>query len=99
MQTHKQKKQKLVSGKQGTQVKGHKHARSDTKAMAVVIEKGIEKRMAVIEKASNAADDPTPHEQRDHIMSLLMPEKPTTVPAHSQFGVTLQSTLCKAKPG
>ncbi len=59
--------------------------------MAAAITKGVEKRLADMEKEKETAEAATPEEQRKHIMSLFE-DKAKVVKT-----VTLQSILHKAK--
>jgi hypothetical protein len=69
----------------------YKRTKHDNKAMAAAINKGVEKRLADMEKEKETAEAATPEEQRKHIMSLFE-DKAKVVKT-----VTLQSILHKAK--
>ena len=61
--------------------------------MAAAFDKGVEKRLADMEKKTAATA--TPEEQRKHIMSLF--EDKVKAPTKAVKAVTLQSILHKAK--
>jgi hypothetical protein len=87
------KKNKGKKGKKKGGKPPYKRAKHDGKAMAAAINKGVEKRLAAMEKKTTEAA--TPEEQRKHIMSLF--EDQVVPPTKVVKAVTLQSILHKAK--
>jgi hypothetical protein len=77
-------------------VKPFKRAKHNMKAMAAAIEKGIDKRLAEMEKQTEKSADTTP-EERAYIMSLLQEEqKPAQATSNN---ISLKSILRKARNG